>query len=70
MIKWSTVESSNLNLVGYDAEKSELHIKFLSGTEYIYHAVPVAVFDGLMNAPSKGKFHAQHIKDKFEFTKI
>jgi hypothetical protein len=70
MLKWQKVISSNLDQVGYNAEKLELHIKFRSGTEYIYRAVPVTVFDGLMNAPSKGKFHAQHIKNKFKFTKI
>ncbi|MBA7676496.1 hypothetical protein ES703_84738 [subsurface metagenome] len=70
MIKWSTVESSNLSMVGYDAEKLELRIKFNSGTEYAYLGVPSEVFDGLMRAPSAGKFLAREIKGKYEYHQV
>ncbi|MBA7580346.1 hypothetical protein ES708_22237 [subsurface metagenome] len=70
MIRWDTVESSNINMVGYDAELEELHVKFNSGTEYVYSGVGAEVYGGLMRAPSKGKFLAAEIKGKYEYQRI
>ncbi|WP_306798710.1 KTSC domain-containing protein [Oceanobacillus saliphilus] len=47
------VSSSNLVAVGYDSSLQTLRIQFRSGT-YDYFNVPVRIYQGLMNASSKG----------------
>jgi len=56
------VESSNIASIGYDPVTSTLEIEFHSGARYQYFAVPQEIYDGLMNAPSKGAFFHQFIK--------
>ena len=63
------VDSSNVESIGYDDEKQELHVRFLSGGYYIYHEVPRQIFDDLMNAPSKGSFLNREMKGVYQFTK-
>ncbi len=63
------VDSSNIEKVGYDDENQELHVQFLSGGYYIYHGVPRAVFDEMMNAPSKGSYLNREVKGRFQYTK-
>ncbi len=62
------VESSNLESVGY--EDGMLYITFQSSGTYVYYSVPVTVYEGLMNAPSKGKYFYNCIRDKYQYRKI
>ena len=65
------VESSNLASVKYDPESSVLEIEFKSGEIYQYSEVPQSVYDGLMNAASKGEYFLQHIKNSgYPYSKI
>lgn len=57
----TSVTSSNLEAVGYDASSQTLRIRFHSGT-YDYYAVPSNVHQSLMNAGSKGTYHDLYIK--------
>jgi hypothetical protein len=70
MLDWTEVESSNIKMVGFDADKSELHIKFNTGAEYAYLGIARDTFDNLMDAPSKGKFFAAEIKGKYEYRRV
>ena len=63
------VDSSNVQAIGYEEEARELHVQFVSGGYYIYHDVPRQIFDGLLNAPSKGSFLNREIKGVYQFTK-
>ncbi|MBI4830636.1 MAG: KTSC domain-containing protein [Candidatus Lindowbacteria bacterium] len=63
------VDSSNIEMIGYDENAAELHVQFLSGGYYVYHDVPQATFDELMYAPSKGSFLNREIKGVYQFTK-
>jgi len=56
------VESSNLASVGYDSVTSTLEIEFHSGAIYQCFAVPQEIYDGLMNAASKGSYFHHNIK--------
>lgn len=56
------VQSSNLSSVGYDAETLTLEIEFHHGTVYQYFGVPPEIYEGLINAGSKGTFFNQTIK--------
>ena len=57
-----SVESSHLASVGYDSVTSTLVIEFHNGRIYQYFAVPQEIYDGLMNAASKGSYLHQNIK--------
>ena len=63
------VDSSNIEAIGYDGDTQELHVQFLSGACYIYNDVPAAVFEDLMNAPSKGSFLNREVKGTYQCTK-
>lgn len=63
------VQSSNLKRVGYDEQRKILKIEFHNGT-YVYFNVPKQVFESLLKAPSKGEYHADFIKNVYQYQKI
>jgi hypothetical protein len=64
------VSSSNIASVGYDPGSETLEVEFLDGYVYQYYNVPQGIYDELMGAPSKGKFLAYQIKDRFPFSRV
>lgn len=58
----TSVDSSNLRSVGYDAATSTLEVEFHSGGIYQYYSVPASVYNGLMSASSHGTYFDQHVK--------
>jgi len=56
------VSSSNLAAIGYDPTAAELQVQFQTGAIYAYHNVPPEVYDGLVNASSKGTYFAEMIR--------
>lgn len=56
------VSSSDLLSVGYEEESQILEIEFLKGGIYQYYGVPIDIYNGLMNAGSKGSYFHQNIK--------
>ena len=67
-MKMIPVSSSNLSSVGY--ENGTLHVRFNSGSLYSYSEVPSYVYDELLNAPSKGRYLAAHIKGHYSYNRI
>lgn len=63
------VSPSNLNAVGYDPDTQILRIEFFSGT-YDYFDVPEFIFNQLLTADSKGKYHAAFIKNQYRYQKL
>ncbi|GAA2135533.1 KTSC domain-containing protein [Kitasatospora kazusensis] len=61
------VESSCLRSVGYDEAARELEVEFTSGAVYRYFDVPVSVRDGLMGAPSHGRYFCRDIRGHFRY---
>ena len=64
------VESSNIASIGFDEDSSTLEIEFLSSAVYQYFDVPFPVYEGLMEASSKGQYFAQNIKGNYRFVKV
>lgn len=64
------VTSSNINSVGYDSSSMTLEIEFNSGGVYQYFNVPAHIYQGLMSAPSHGKYFHQFIKDIYRYRKL
>jgi len=62
---------SNLATVGYDADKKLLEVEFLDGTIYQYSNVPISVYNGLMKAPSHGKYFYMNVqRASFSYRRI
>lgn len=59
------VASSNVAEVGYDTGAQALHVRYQSNRTYVYSDVPEAVFQELLNAPSKGSFLNRVVKDSY-----
>ena len=69
MRMWQCRDSSQVAEYGYDPDRRLLVIEFKSGGVYEYRGVPFDVFEGFIDAPSKGKFINQHIKGNYECEK-
>ena len=64
------VNSSNLRSVGYNPMTETLIIQFHSGHIYEYYHVPQHIYEGLIFAPSKGKYHHRYIKNSYAYTRL
>ena len=63
MIAMKPIKSSNIEAVGYDKDKQELHVQFGgTGKTYVYEGVPQAKHTALLGAESIGSFFHTHIK--------
>ena len=61
-------DSSAIGYAEYNYESKNLSLDLPSAV-YTYHAVPYHVFNGLVEATSKGRFFNKYIKNDFKFTK-
>jgi hypothetical protein len=57
------VVSRNLAAIGWDELTGELQVQFHNGAIYSYQNVPPELYEGLINAPSKGTFFAYNIRN-------
>ena len=64
------VASSNLVSVGYDDPSQTLEIEFSNGTIYQYYNVGAALYEQLMQAPSKGQYLNVYIRNAYPFSRI
>ena len=62
------VESSMIEAVGYG--KDVLTVKFRNGRTYKYMGVAKEVHDGLITAPSIGKYFNKHILDTYSYKEV
>ena len=64
------VASSNLISVGYDAPTQTLEVEFQNGTIYQYYNVGSALYEQLMQAPSKGQFLNVYIRNAYPYSRV
>ena len=69
-MKITPVESSTLASVGYDESSDLLQLEFRSRALYRYFAVPAAVHEALLAAPSKGRYFNQTIRRHYRFVRV
>lgn len=68
------VASSDLSAVGYNERLTVLRIRFRNGTVYDYYDVPETVYNGLLDAVSKGTYDLancygiEELKTSFDFS--
>jgi hypothetical protein len=66
-----TVNSTNIDSVGYNADTQTLTVKFKgSGQIYEYLNVPQTLYEGLMTAESKGKYINDNIRSQFTYRRV
>lgn len=63
---WIKIKSSNIVAYAYDEATQTLSIEFISGIRYDYHGVDKGVVEQFQEAPSKGGFFAEDIRNKFK----
>jgi hypothetical protein len=68
-ITMTTVHSSNVHSVGYDAASKTLAVRFHSGEVWHYADVPSNVARGLAKAKSVGQFFSTNVRSAFKGTK-
>ena len=59
-----------MTFVKYDDDSGELDITFTSGKTYRYLEVPAEIYDGLLDAESKGEYFNDNIKDAFVYSEV
>ena len=60
-----SVKSGTLVAIGYDDSREILQLEFRSHAVYRYFGVPGSVYEGLVAAPSKGRFFNGAIRGHF-----
>jgi len=65
-----SVNSSNIESIGFDTSTKMLEIEFNSGAIYQYYNVPDDIYHSLMSANSHGEYLNDHIKDNYRFSRI
>ena len=66
----ATVESTTLATVGYDENLKRLQLEFCSRAVYLYFGVPAAVHQGLLGAPSKGRYFNGTIRGRYPYRQL
>ncbi len=61
-IKMLSMDSTNIDAIGYDKETQTLEIHFLSGGKYQYNPVPEQTWKAFNIAKSVGSFFFKYIK--------
>ena len=66
-----SVLSSSIAAVGYDGSERVLFVRFREGMRlYRYRGVPLPTFQALLEAPSKGRFLAGEIRDRYPYERV
>ena len=66
----TAVESSAIEKISYNAETKTLTVTFDVGGTFEYYEVPQEIYDGLMQAESKGNYFTENIKKAYLSKKI
>jgi len=64
------VESTMLTAAGYDEKESKLVVVFNNGKAYEYYDVPPEVYQGLMEAESKGGYMQANVIGVYDYSTV
>jgi hypothetical protein len=64
------VISTVIASVGYDPASFQLEIEFHSGKVYNYFNIPLATYEGLMEAESQGSYFCENIRRVGYFERV
>jgi lysyl-tRNA synthetase class 2 len=64
------MDSIAISEIDYDAARTKLLVRFMSGERYVYVGVPGEVHRSFVEADSKGRFFQQQIRDRYPFNRL
>lgn len=64
------VESSVIEAIWWNPKTATLHVKFLSGSYYIYYNVSKYRYYRFKNAESKGRYFNAYIKPNYNYRRL
>jgi hypothetical protein len=67
---WRYVDSSVIEAIWWNPKSKVLHVKFLSGSYYIYYEVNKYRYYRFKNSESKGKYFNKYIRGSYEYRRI
>lgn len=62
--------SRAIRSAAYDEARNELTVHFASGRGYVYSLVPADVAAAFAASTSQGRFHNEHLRDRYPFRKV
>jgi hypothetical protein len=65
----TSVNSSNVDAVGHDADQEEMWVRFQTGETYIYSGVDSMTYESVLNAASIGSTLNRLIKPNHPYRK-
>jgi len=64
------VDSAAIQEIDYDAQRSKLLVRFVSGERYVYVGVPGEVHRSFCESESKGRFFQAEIRDRYPYNRL
>lgn len=64
------IESTNIEMVGYNVQQNLLMVQFKGGSTYVYTGVPQEIAGPLFSIQGAGKYFADNIKGRYVYSKI
>ena len=69
-VEWVPLESSVFTAIAYRVGAQQLDLRFQEGKVYRYFACPRSVYIELLAAESKGRYFAQHVRNRFRCEQV
>ena len=69
-MEFTSVESSQLDQIGYDAETQTAQVDFANGASYLYEHVEKEVVDAIIGAASPGRQFNQTLKYGYSYRRL
>ena len=64
------VQSTAISDIHYDDRHGKLLVRFNDGDLYVYVGVPGEVHRSFVEAPSKGRYFSEAIRDRYPFNRM
>lgn len=69
-MKRETIDSSNINSIGYNKESKTLEVQFKNEKVYQYKSISAETHEDLMGCHSKGRYLFDNIKGKYDCEQV
>lgn len=63
-------DSTQMQIVSFDATKLLLTVTFKSGATYEYYDVPIDVAENLLQAESMGRYFHRYVRGPYKYKKV
>lgn len=70
VVRGPSFDSTSIASAKYSAPRRTLEIQFRGGDTYTYFDVPPSVYEGLLDAASKGQFFHRSIRGRYVYERV